>query len=285
MKAVGRQGEGHDRLVQLARSATTTCSRWTPTDRLSSSPRARRVDWFPRFSPDGSAHPVRAQQEGLGQRARRQHRGQVGPLHLPGRRQASPRRWSTTPAGAPGSTDDEILFVRGTKIFRAEAGQATTRLLVDSEKVPRPGRGAAAAARRCRTTASSSPSPCAARSARPGSGTSRSKTWTRTGDGCQINWTPDGTPVYWVHPTGNGGSRVFRRSMTKDGKPAKDVSDDDQKLHRPARTALARILPASCRTTAAGWCGRATQRGHDHDIADYEIYLWQVGSPPERRPA
>ena len=26
----------------------------------------------------------------------------------------------------------------------------------------------------------------------------------------------------------------------------------------------------------------ATQRGHDHDIADYEIYLWEVGSPAER---
>ncbi|HEX3593669.1 MAG TPA: hypothetical protein VHU80_01170, partial [Polyangiaceae bacterium] len=25
----------------------------------------------------------------------------------------------------------------------------------------------------------------------------------------------------------------------------------------------------------------ATQRGHDHDIADYEIYLWEVGEPAE----
>jgi len=24
-----------------------------------------------------------------------------------------------------------------------------------------------------------------------------------------------------------------------------------------------------------------TQRGHDHDIADYEIYLWEVGTPKE----
>jgi hypothetical protein len=24
-----------------------------------------------------------------------------------------------------------------------------------------------------------------------------------------------------------------------------------------------------------------TQRGHDHDIADYEIYLWRVGDKPE----
>jgi hypothetical protein len=26
----------------------------------------------------------------------------------------------------------------------------------------------------------------------------------------------------------------------------------------------------------------ATQRGHDHDTADYEIYLWQVGSSPDK---
>jgi len=25
----------------------------------------------------------------------------------------------------------------------------------------------------------------------------------------------------------------------------------------------------------------ATQRGHDHDIADYEIYLWEVGTPAQ----
>ena len=24
-----------------------------------------------------------------------------------------------------------------------------------------------------------------------------------------------------------------------------------------------------------------TQRGHDHDIADCEIYLWEVGTPKE----
>ena len=26
----------------------------------------------------------------------------------------------------------------------------------------------------------------------------------------------------------------------------------------------------------------ATQRGHDHDIADYEIYMWKVGDPAEK---
>jgi hypothetical protein len=25
-----------------------------------------------------------------------------------------------------------------------------------------------------------------------------------------------------------------------------------------------------------------TQRGHDHDTADYEIYLWEVGTPREK---
>ena len=28
-----------------------------------------------------------------------------------------------------------------------------------------------------------------------------------------------------------------------------------------------------------------TQRGHDHDIADYEIYLWEVGTPRGKRRA
>jgi hypothetical protein len=26
----------------------------------------------------------------------------------------------------------------------------------------------------------------------------------------------------------------------------------------------------------------ATAKGHDHDIADYEIYIWEVGTPADR---
>jgi hypothetical protein len=106
------------------------------------------------------------------------------------------------------------------------------------------------------------------------------KTWLRTGDGCQINWTPDGQQVYWVHPTGNGGSRVFHMDMAN-GKPTKEVDDDEKTfIDLPGRRSHEYFPELSDDGTWLVWA--ATQRGHDHDIADYEVYLWQVGQPPEQ---
>ena len=28
------------------------------------------------------------------------------------------------------------------------------------------------------------------------------------------------------------------------------------------------------------WC--ATDRGHDHDIVDYEVHLWRIGTPADQ---
>jgi hypothetical protein len=104
--------------------------------------------------------------------------------------------------------------------------------------------------------------------------------WLRTGDGCQINWTPDGQAVYWVHPTGNGGSRVFRMDMAS-GKPRKEVDDDEKTfIDLPGRRSHEYFPELSDDGSWLVWA--ATQRGHDHDIADYEVYLWQVGQPPEQ---
>src|SRR5204863_470565 len=53
----------------------------------------------------------------------------------------------------------------------------------------------------------------------------KKKSWRQTGLGCQINWTPDGSSIYWVNPTGNGQSEVFKMPV-KNGKPPKDIADD-----------------------------------------------------------
>jgi hypothetical protein len=108
-----------------------------------------------------------------------------------------------------------------------------------------------------------------------------SKTWTRTGEGCQINWTPDGRDVYWVHPTGNGGSRVFHEAVDN-GVPPKGADADLDKLtwiDIPGRRSHEYFPQVSADGKWLVWA--ATQRGHDHDIADYEIYLWEIGTPPE----
>jgi hypothetical protein len=105
------------------------------------------------------------------------------------------------------------------------------------------------------------------------------KTWLKTGLGCQINWTPDGSSIYWVNPTGNGGSEIFRMPI-KEGKPEKAYDDDELRLMDfPGRRSHEYFPQMSADGKWLVW--GITQRGHDHDIADYEIYLWQVGTPQD----
>jgi hypothetical protein len=108
----------------------------------------------------------------------------------------------------------------------------------------------------------------------------KKKTWTRTGEGCQINWTPAGDEIYWVHPTGNGGSRVLHLPVAN-GKPSKSDADLDAitLIDLPGRRSHEYFPQLSADGKWLVWA--ATQRGHDHDIADYEIYLWEVGTPAD----
>ena len=108
----------------------------------------------------------------------------------------------------------------------------------------------------------------------------KKKTWTRTGEGCQINWAPTGDEIYWVHPTGNGGSRVLHMAV-KAGKPAKSDAEADSLtlIDIPGRRSHEYFPQLSADGKWLVWA--ATQRGHDHDIADYEIYLWKVGAEPQ----
>jgi hypothetical protein len=71
------------------------------------------------------------------------------------------------------------------------------------------------------------------------------------------------------------------RMPMKNGKPAKDLSDEE--LHfmdMPGRRSHEYFPQFSVDGKYLVW--GITQRGHDHDIADYEIYLWEVGEPPEK---
>ena len=120
-------------------------------------------------------------------------------------------------------SNDEIVYARATAIVRRKLADEEETVLVDSTKVPeldgallqqpemsKDGRYLAITLRGSKRET--------------GIWNVKKKTWTRTGEGCQINWTPSGEEVYWVHPTGNGGSRVLHLPV-KAGKPAK--GDDD----------------------------------------------------------
>ena len=93
-----------------------------------------------------------------------------------------------------------------------------------------------------------------------------------------MNWFPAGDRIYWVNPSGNGGSELFAQAL-KEGKPVRKLGYDDLRfvdIPGPRSHEYFPQLDASGRWLV--WA--ATQRGHDHDIADYELYLWEVGSAP-----
>jgi Tol biopolymer transport system component len=239
--------------------------------------KGEQVDWFPRFSPDGKKILFTRSKSGW----------------VSERDANDSEKWdiyTISPDGSNASkvvenaswgsfvSNDEIVFVRATKIFRTVLGSGEEKPLLDSAGVSdldgsllqqpelsKDGKYIAITLRGSKRET--------------GIWDLAKKTWTQTGLGCQINWTPDASSIYWVNPTGNGGSEIYRMPI-KSGKPDGTLSDDQLLLmDLPGRRSHEYFPELSRDGKWLVW--GATQRGHDHDIADYEIYLWEVGSPAE----
>jgi hypothetical protein len=92
-----------------------------------------------------------------------------------------------------------------------------------------------------------------------------------SGRGCQVNWAPDGSFVYYVDAGGRGGNAIFRAGP--DGGGARAWLD----LPEPYSHEYFPRLARNGRWMVLG----ASAEGHEHDRADYEIFLWRVDTPPE----
>lgn len=103
------------------------------------------------------------------------------------------------------------------------------------------------------------------------------KTWIKSGLGCQINWFPAGDRIVRIHPTGNGENQVVSY-FVKNGRPVNSkMSEKDMALiDLPGRRSHEYFPQISQDGKWMVWA--ATQRGHDHDIADYEIYVWNISA-------
>ncbi|HXI55320.1 MAG TPA: hypothetical protein VNO55_04645 [Polyangia bacterium] len=239
--------------------------------------KGEEVDWFPRFSPDGSKILFCRSKKGW----------------VSERDANDSDKWDLYTI-KPDGTDitkvvenaswgsfigqNEIIFVRGTKIFKTKLGSDKETELMDSAGVSELD---GALLQQPEMSHDGKYIAITLRGSKRETGIwdIKKKTWRKTGLGCQINWTPDGNSIFWVNPTGNGGSEVFRMPM-KNGKPAKEMSDDDLRfMDMPGRRSHEYFPQFSVDGKFLVW--GITQRGHDHDIADYEIYLWEVGTPPD----
>jgi hypothetical protein len=91
------------------------------------------------------------------------------------------------------------------------------------------------------------------------------KTWVKTGE---------------VNPSGNGDSEVLAEPI-QNGGPASALSLEQTRfIDIPGRRSHEYFPQLDRSGKWLVWA--ATQRGHDHDIADYEIYIWEVGAPPDQ---
>jgi Tol biopolymer transport system component len=237
------------------------------------------VDWFPRFSPDGSRILFTRSKKGWVYERDANVDGKWDIFTItPDGRDETKIVDNASWGGWIGNQD--IVFVRATAVFRRSLESGTETLLVDSTKEPTLD---GALLQQPELSKDGAYLAITLRGSKRETGVwdLAKKTWQRTSEGCQINWTPSGDEIYWVHPTGNGGSRIMHLPMAG-GKPTKSDTDLDAitLIDLPGRRSHEYFPEMSADGKWLVW--GATQRGHDHDIADYEIHLWEVGTDPAK---
>ena len=88
---------------------------------------------------------------------------------------------------------------------------------------------------------------------------------------CQITWVPGQRRVVWIEGEGRGGTRVMHASLDRaDPQVLIDLPHEYSHEYFPRVTADGRWLI---------WGAAAD--GHEHDRADYELFVWNIGEPWE----
>jgi len=86
-------------------------------------------------------------------------------------------------------------------------------------------------------------------------------------DGCQITWAPDGTFMYWVDHGGRGTNKIYRYNPESGEKTGLlDIQNEYSHEYFPKLSTNGKYMVLA-----------ASAGGHEHDVADYELFLWRVG--------
>jgi len=234
------------------------------------------VDWYPRFSPDGKQILFTRSRLAAWVSEQDSNRPGKWDLHLTGVDGGPVKQVAADASWGIWIGEQQILYSRGKKVLTRDLASGKETELVDAKGVA--GLDGA-------ELQNPHLSPDGRHLAMTLRGSRRetgildlaTRTWTKTGEGCQVNWFPSGDRVYWVNPSGNGGSEVFAIPV-KDGKPTREHGYEEMRLIDIPGMRSHEYFPQLDR--GGRWLvWAATQRGHDHDIADYEIYIWPLGAP------
>jgi Tol biopolymer transport system component len=114
------------------------------------------------------------------------------------------------------------------------------------------------------------------------------KEWYKTGGGCQIDWFPSGKRVLRMNEgQGNGGTEVLAFDLDENGKPIDkieglSINKKWRFMDLPGRRSHEYFPKMDQTGQWLVWC--ATQVGHEHDLADYEVYIWDINTDKEKGP-
>lgn len=236
------------------------------------------VDWFSRFSPDGKVVLFVRSKSGWVPEgdAEMWEKWDLWTINVDGtdeKKVAESACWgSWRPSG------DSIVFARGPKVFVKALTSGEEKEILDAETVFK------------KSTYSQQPqlSPDGRYLAVTLRGTTREtgiydlgkKVWNATGGGCQINWFPNGKRIVRMNEgQGNGGTEVLAVDVDDNGVPVQKISalkvPKEAKFMDLEGRRSHEYFPKIDNTGKwMVWC--ATQYGHEHDIFDYEVYIWDI---------
>jgi Tol biopolymer transport system component len=85
---------------------------------------------------------------------------------------------------------------------------------------------------------------------------------------CQITWTPGSDRLLWMESEGNGGTSIVSGGPGLPRSPFMDLPGSYSHEYFPRVS-----------NDGAWLVWGAAARGHEHDRADYEIFVWRIGQP------
>jgi hypothetical protein len=113
--------------------------------------------------------------------------------------------------------------------------------------------------------------------------------WYTTGAGCEMSWFPDSRRLLRMNEgQGNGGTEVLSFHINDNGEP--DVNFSGIALPKEGRfmdlqgRRSHEYFPRIDQQTGTWMVWGATQYGHEHDMVDYEMYIWDIASDKKSGP-
>jgi hypothetical protein len=238
------------------------------------------VDWFPKISPDGAKVLFVRSKSGFVPEndAEMYTKWKVMTINIDGTDEkmvADTAVWATWRP-----TSDSVVFARGPKVIVKSLATSEEKEIFDADKSLKKG------------TNSQQPemSPNGKFIGITLRGTKRDAIiWNREKNegyslsgGCEVTWFPDNKKVIRMNEgQGNGSTEVLIFDIDENGKPVavpSGVSIDKKFrfMDLPGRRSHEYFPAISPDGQWLIWC--ATQYGHEHDMANYQVYLWKIGT-------